>query len=261
MRRVFGKCCMQEHSADGKAEAKKKKTVYVCGSKFVLGAVKPDWFPGDCALPDVAGGSHYRGSTLASALSRCCELLPIKAVILSPFIYCNLFIILPARRCCPGTVDEPPHFGEGAYAIMIIIIKKILMCLVFVTQLLIVIRAAAGTRAAAKTKAAAHLSRGFRGSQESQLPELTNGRKWISPRGLMLNSCRWMEEYSCRTISAHMLIIVMWLFRVGKSMFPCRDPSHIIIHWTGILLLFHGIPAAEHRRNTPSICIELQFYE
>lgn len=30
------------------------------------------------------------------------------------------------------------HFGEGAYAIMIIIIKTILMCFVFATQLLIV---------------------------------------------------------------------------------------------------------------------------
>lgn len=30
-----------------------------------------------------------------------------------------------------------PTLGEGAYAIMIIIIKMILMCLVFATQLLI----------------------------------------------------------------------------------------------------------------------------
>lgn len=36
-------------------------------------------------------------------------------------------------------VSRPP-MGEGAYAVMIIIIKKILMCLVFVTQLLMAAR-------------------------------------------------------------------------------------------------------------------------
>lgn len=55
-----------------------------------------------------------------------CKQLPIKRVISSPFFYLN-----------DDATLAHSHFGEGAYAIMIIIIKMILMCLVFATQLLI----------------------------------------------------------------------------------------------------------------------------
>ena len=89
--------------------------------------------------------------------------------------YISVCIILVAVSCCPlkesfhlrfftlttmllwHIFREPSHFGEGAYAIMIIIIKKILMCLVFATQLLIMAWAPCrgrGSELAAKTDSA-----------------------------------------------------------------------------------------------------------
>lgn len=63
-------------------------------------------------------------------------MLPIKRVVSSPpptlfFIYFIFFYLNDDATLAHS------HFGEGAYAIMIIIIKTILMCLVFATQLLI----------------------------------------------------------------------------------------------------------------------------
>lgn len=72
---------------------------------------------------------HYPGG---------CKLLPIKRVISSPFsfFFFPLFLYLNDDATLAHSASLS-HFGEGAYAMMIIIIKKILMCLVFATQLLI----------------------------------------------------------------------------------------------------------------------------
>lgn len=83
-------------------------------------------------LPHVSDVPHYRIITLVCiflvALS-CCPLKKRKSF--HPF---SLIFFLTLTTI---QLWHVPTLGEGAYAIMIIIIKTILMCLVFATQLLI----------------------------------------------------------------------------------------------------------------------------
>lgn len=73
---------------------------------------------------------HYPGG---------CKFQPIKRVI-SSVLFCLIFFFF--FNINDDTTLAHSHFGEGAYAIMIIIIKTILMCLAFATQLLIMAWAA-----------------------------------------------------------------------------------------------------------------------
>lgn len=110
--------------------------------------------------------------------------------------YISFCIIRVVVSCCPlkesfhlsffylndDATLAHSHFGEGAYAIMIIIIKTILMCLVFATQLLIMAWAPCQggevncCQNGQCTQATAHLSRGFR---------VSGGHTYLSPCPLL----------------------------------------------------------------------------
>lgn len=167
-----------------------------------------------------------------------CKLLPIKRVIWSFFcLFVLLFFFF--FNINDDTTLAHSHFGEGAYAIMIIIIKMILMCLVFATQLLIMAWAACWGGEVSRCQKTDGVHRTpptcpeVSGSVEvtpTYIPALCWTRGKMA-RAMNQEETNYVEQSEVQNISKHMpciqywhtilinYTVVMWRYCEGKCMF------------------------------------------
>lgn len=148
MRRVWGKCCEQGevHECTDTWRQDGETRNYVIVPRVSLEFLSELQYA-SCVL-HLLNFLMYLTCPIITLLHLClhypvgCKSLPIKRVISSFFVCCFTWVFLFFFYINDDTTLARSHFGEGAYAIMIIIIKMILMCLVFATQLLIMAWAA-----------------------------------------------------------------------------------------------------------------------